>query len=127
MYNWFQAALPHFIAAAQVNSNTTLGPALGFKNPAACTRFFNQFLPDRPQSIDTCTYLVSLAAQVPTKVDQIGSELTRKVRGKEYVYALDCEGKITFVRPLESDPDYDDRIQYYKKDLGLHPLDDLPA
>lgn len=136
MYNWFQAALPHFITAAQENSNSTLGPALGFKNPAACTRFFDQFLPDRPHSMDTCTYLASLGlekAEVLEVVtgDQIGSdqldEINERLDHIESRLDVTVSDKTLLLPPVFfQDMDHKQQYKYLKEFCIMHqiPYDD---
>lgn len=93
----------------------------GYASEAALAKALSKYCPNRPAKVGVLAYLRSLSPK------QKNTELTRIVNGKEYVYALECEGIVTYVRPLESDPDYDDRVMHYKKDLGLSVFDDLPA
>lgn len=93
----------------------------GYASEAALAKALSKYCHNRPAKVGVLAYLRSLSPK------QKNTELTRIVSGKEYVYALECEGTVTYVRPLESDPDYDDRVMHYKKDLGLSVFDDLPA
>lgn len=93
----------------------------GYASEAALAKALSKYCPNRPAKVGVLAYLRSLSPKHPV------TDLVRVSCGKTYVYASECEGKITYLRPAESDPDYEDRLGKHKKDLGLSVFDDLPA
>jgi len=97
----------------------------GYASEAALAKALSKYCPNRPAKAGVLAYLRSLSPK--TTKPGLGTPMTRIVKGKEYVYALLDGDNISYVRPVESDPDYEDRIMHYKKDLGLSVFDELPA
>ena len=112
------------VILATLRKDGDLLELFGFASEMSLAKSLDRFCPARPKGTGVIKYLKQIAKGVKTVTS---TELIRIVKGKEYVYALECEGVVTYVCPLESDPDYEDRIMYYKKDLGLSVFDDLPT